>query len=90
MWLWATGGDSEVRVLTFSAGGGDTEPTVTVEALDAATGERRSTSNTPLEGVETSFQLNVLKRGDDALVLNVEGRIRVVDTRTGRVTAKWP
>jgi outer membrane protein assembly factor BamB len=90
-WLWATGGDGEVRVLTFTAGDGDgAEPTLTVAALDAGTGQRRSTSETPVEGVDTSYELNVLERRDDSLVLNVEGRLRVLDTRTGRVVAKWP
>jgi hypothetical protein len=91
MWLWAMGGE-EVRVLTFAVrrAEGDTEPTVTVERLDARTGTLRSTTDTPLDDAGSSFEMNVLERGTDSLVVNLEGRLKVLDTRTGRVTDEWP
>ena len=92
MWIWAAGSEGDVRVLTFAFGpdGDDAEATVTVDRLDARTGKRRSTADAPLDEGGPSFELDVLERRGDTLVVNLEGRLRMLDTRTGRVTDGWP
>jgi outer membrane protein assembly factor BamB len=92
-WLWTEGSDGTIRVVTFSelGEGDEKQPTVTVRALDPRSGEPGPEVERDLDvDAPYSFELQVLERREDELVLTLEDRLRVLDTRTGEITAGWP